>query len=94
MSDRIEQAVLAEQTAKIDAARALEAAINAEREAQDILKDAQKVTASTRRNALKVGWDEKSLRQLGLVTLRRKARPAKQNEEDTSGEHDLTDGMD
>lgn len=79
MSDRIEEAVMAENNAKIQAGRTLEAAINAESEAQETLKEAQRASASARREALKVGWDEKTLRQLGLVTLRRKTRQPKQD---------------
>ena len=82
MSDKIEQAVMAENNAKIHAGRALETAINAEALAQEQLKEAQRASAAARREALKVGWDEKSLRQLGLVTLRRKTRqPKSENEQ-------------
>ncbi|WP_104112010.1 hypothetical protein [Arthrobacter sp. N199823] len=77
MSDKIEEAVMAENNAKIHAGRALETAINAENLAQEQLKEAQRASAAARREALKVGWDEKSLKQLGLVTLRRKTRQPK-----------------
>lgn len=92
MSDKIEQAVLAAQTKKIESGRALEAAIDAELAAQQQLKDAQKHSASARREAIKAGWDERTLRQLGLVTLRRKPRQAKP-ELDSSAEIDLMEGM-
>lgn len=67
MSERIEQAVIAEQQAKISLGKALEEAIEVETKAEASYKEASAETAKARRAALRGGWDERSLRKLGLL---------------------------
>lgn len=74
MSERIEQAVIAEQQAKISLGKALEEAVDAEAEAEAAYKEAKAETVKARRAALRGGWDEKSLRRLGLLKTPRSSR--------------------
>jgi len=87
MSERIEQAVIAEQLAKISLGKALEEAVEAEAKAESAYKEAKSETVKARRAALRGGWDEKSLRRLGLLKT---PRPTKKSDtaqkEETAGE--------
>ena len=76
MSERIEQAVIAEQQAKISLGKALEEAVEAEASAEAAYKDAKSETLKARRAALRGGWDEKSLRRLGLLKASRPSKKA------------------
>ena len=89
MSERIEQAVIAEQQAKISLGKALEEAIEAETKAEAALKEASAESAKARRAALRGGWDERSLRKLGLLKA---PRPAKKT--DKTMETDANTGDD
>ncbi len=77
MSERIEQAVIAEQQNKIAVGKALEEAVDAELQAEKALKEAQSKTQKARRAALRSGWDETTLRKLGLLTTRRTSKTTK-----------------
>lgn len=85
MSERIEQAVIAEQQAKISLGKALEEAVEAEAKAESAFKEAKSETVKARRAALRGGWDEKSLRRLGLLKT---PRPSKKS--DTVQEEEAT----
>lgn len=85
MSERIEQAVIAEQQAKISLGKALEEAVEAEAKAESAYKEAKSETVKARRAALRGGWDEKSLRRLGLLKT---PRPSKKS--DTAQEEEAT----
>ncbi|WP_139770698.1 hypothetical protein [Paenarthrobacter ureafaciens] len=89
MSERIEQAVIAEQQAKISLGKALEEAVEAEGKAEAAFKEAKAETVKARRAALRGGWDEKSLRKLGLLKTSRvsKKTDAAQEEASTEAEH-------
>lgn len=76
MSERIEQAVIAEQQAKISLGKALEDAVEAEAAADASYKEAKAETVKARRAALRGGWDEKSLRRLGLLKTPRPSKKA------------------
>lgn len=67
MSERIEQAVIAEQRNKIALGAALESAIEAEAKAEEAVREARAETVKARRAAIRGGWDEKTLRRLGLL---------------------------
>lgn len=77
MSERIEQAVIAEQQSKIAVGKALEDAVDAELQAERALKEAEGKTQKARRAALRSGWDESTLRKLGLLTTRRATKTTK-----------------
>ncbi|MFC8041554.1 hypothetical protein ACFUOZ_19555 [Paenarthrobacter sp. NPDC057355] len=74
MSERIEQAVIAEQQVKISLGKALEDAVEAEANAETAYKEAKAETVKARRAALRGGWDEKSLRKLGLLKTARTSK--------------------
>lgn len=81
MSERIEQAVIAEQRNKIALGAALESAIENEAQAEEAAREARAETVKARRAAIRGGWDEKTLRRLGLLssrptTGRKKTSPA------------------
>lgn len=88
MSERIEQAVIAEQQAKISLGKALEESIEAETKAEAAYKQASAETAKSRRAALRGGWDERSLRKLGLLKAPRATKKADKSvdEEDSTGD--------
>ena len=67
MSERIEQAVIADQRNKIALGAELEQAIEEESVIESALREARARTVKARRAALRGGWDEKMLRQLGLL---------------------------
>ena len=91
MSERIEQAVIAEQQAKISLGKALEEAIEAETKAEAALKEASAESAKARRAALRGGWDERSLRKLGLLKAPRAAKKTEKpkGQDDASGDESV-----
>ncbi|MFC8041674.1 hypothetical protein ACFUOZ_20165 [Paenarthrobacter sp. NPDC057355] len=86
MSERIEQAVIAEQQAKISLGKALEEAVEAEGKAEAAFKEAKAETVKARRAALRGGWDEKSLRRLGLLKTSRVSKKADSAQEEATSE--------
>lgn len=92
MSERIEQAVIAEQQAKISLGKALEDAVTAEANAEAAYKEAKAETVKARRAALRGGWDEKSLRKLGLLKGTRPSKKTDTNpqDEETKNESETT----
>lgn len=85
MSERIEQAVIAEQQAKISLGKALEDAVEAEAAAEAAYKESKSETLKARRAALRGGWDEKSLRRLGLLKASRTSKKADAPQERQAG---------
>jgi len=85
MSERIEQAVIAEQQAKISLGKALEEAVEAETRAESSYKEAKAETVKARRAALRGGWDEKSLRRLGLLKASRPSKKSNVAQEEEAG---------
>lgn len=72
---------------KIQAGEQLEQAVVHEAEVSALLVEAQQASAKARKAALKAGWNEREMRQLGLLESPRKlaARKKKVQAESVSG---------
>ncbi|WP_018134010.1 hypothetical protein [Acaricomes phytoseiuli] len=87
MSETIRDAVMATMNDKIQAGEQLEKAIRHEAEVSALLVEAQQASSKARKAALKAGWSEREMRQLGLLDSSRKPAVRKKKvQPDTASE--------
>lgn len=87
MSETIRDAVMATMNDKINAGEQLQQAMRHEAEVSALLVEAQQASSKARKAALKAGWNERELRQLGLLENSRKpAARKKKGQPDTASE--------